>query len=421
MQRKKHLQACQVKEEMKNELVDEETSNILAEANQTIFERDAEIKQFNELIAGAKSHAVKGIQMKEKKLIEEQHIAEEVRLRKLMQDDCEVNLKYQDNVQKQRKKLRTAIAEEIKRQIKQREWDKLMKLEAKEQENARMLKRFEEMIAEDIRAEELKREKQRETNAVMEANRALMMEHKLKKQKEEELEDQRILQFQNNKMEREAAYEREQKRLKYEKDQEISKMRKEQERVLDNKAEKLAMMVKRENARMEKEWRQKELDEAKKKADNDAYLIEYRIQQKLHKENNMAKEVAKNREEFESILRAQQAAMAKDKKEEAAAKERAKELIRDIQEQVRFKESEKIAERKASFEEGKRLREEQYYHKLKVRDCKAKKLEEIYKTDIPRRFLNKLEHNMKQTEKELEYLRKLMEGTWETSGKAPFL
>uniref|UniRef100_A0A0L8G182 Cilia- and flagella-associated protein 45 n=1 Tax=Octopus bimaculoides TaxID=37653 RepID=A0A0L8G182_OCTBM len=146
------LEACQRMSEMK---VQKQRQEKLEEKNVLEFHKE------KALIEDAKSHATHDLQVKEKQVIEQQHVAEEKRLRKLMEDDCEVNLKYQDNVVKQRKKLRQLIAEDIRKQITEREWEKLMKLEAKEQENAKMLRYFEDMIAEDVRIEEEKKRRQK--------------------------------------------------------------------------------------------------------------------------------------------------------------------------------------------------------------------------------------------------------------------
>ncbi|XP_036368990.1 cilia- and flagella-associated protein 45-like [Octopus sinensis] len=77
-ERKKHLQKCQIKTDYDlGDVSENKASSILAEANQRIFERDMEIKIFNELIEDAKSHATHDLQVKEKHTIEQHNVAED--------------------------------------------------------------------------------------------------------------------------------------------------------------------------------------------------------------------------------------------------------------------------------------------------------------------------------------------------------
>ena len=77
--------------------------------------------------------------------------------------------------------------------------------------------------------------------------------------------EKKVLEYQKNKAEREAAFEREQERQRIEKEREVARLRALQERARDEQAERDALRAKRAQEQSEREWRKKEAEEARQK------------------------------------------------------------------------------------------------------------------------------------------------------------
>ena len=76
-----------------------------------------------------------------------------------------------------------------------------------------------------------------------------------------------------------------------------------QERASDEQAERDALRAKRAQEAAEREFRKKELDEARKKADAEAILKKARAQQMDQKEHFLAVQAQRERSEFERVLK----------------------------------------------------------------------------------------------------------------------
>lgn len=130
----------------------------------------------------------------------------------------------------------------------------------------------------------------------------------MEKQKEqlkqhEILADLKVLEYQKQKAAKDAAYEAEQERKRQEREREVARLRALQERARDLQAEKDALRAKREQERKEREWREKERLEALKKKKTEEEMRLAREWQIKNKEHYLAIEAAKDRAEFQKILK----------------------------------------------------------------------------------------------------------------------
>ena len=99
--------------------------------------------------------------------------------------------------------------------------------------------------------------------------------------------------------EREAAFEKEQERIRVEKEREVARLRALQERASDEAAERDALRAKRAMEEAERDWRRKEAAEQRQKAETSAMLLKAREMQMKQREHFMAVEAARERAEFE--------------------------------------------------------------------------------------------------------------------------
>jgi hypothetical protein len=130
----------------------------------------------------------------------------------------------------------------------------------------------------------------------------------MEKQKEfrkqqEIVADLKVIEYQKEKAARDAAYEAEQEKKRMDKEKEVARLRALQERARDLQAEKDALRAKREQERKEREWREKERLEALKKKNTDEEMRLAREWQIRNKEHYLAVEAAKDRAEFQKVLK----------------------------------------------------------------------------------------------------------------------
>jgi hypothetical protein len=245
----------------------------------------------------------------------------------------------------------------------------------------------------------------------MVANHEIQKQRELKKQ-QEIVEDLKILEYQKEKAKREAEYEAEQEKKKIEKEKEVARLRSLQERAKDLQAEKDALRAKREQERKEREWREKERQIALKKKNTEEEMRLARQWQIKNKEHYSAIEAAKDRVEFQKVLRLNnfylneinssrrsfssslffylfiyflffesnrnQIDMAeKEKLEEEKALKKQKAHIKSLQTQIRENELQRMEERKTFFEEGARIEQQARLKAARLEEIKRKKLNEL--------------------------------------------
>ncbi len=134
------------------------------------------------------------------------------------------------------------------------------------------------------------------------ANKQIEKQRELRKQ-QEILADLKVLEYQKEKALREAAFEADQEKKRIEKEKEIARLRSLQERAHDLQAEKDALRAKREQERKEREWREKEKKDAYKKKSIEEEMRMARDWQIKNREHLLAVEAAKDRAEFERVLK----------------------------------------------------------------------------------------------------------------------
>lgn len=136
----------------------------------------------------------------------------------------------------------------------------------------------------------------------MVANREMEKQKEFRKQ-QEIVADLKVIEYQKEKAARDAAYEAEQEKKRMDKEKEVARLRALQERARDLQAEKDALRAKREQERKEREWREKERLEALKKKNTDEEMRLAREWQIRNKEHYLAVEAAKDRAEFQKVLK----------------------------------------------------------------------------------------------------------------------
>ncbi|XP_076438329.1 cilia- and flagella-associated protein 45-like isoform X2 [Babylonia areolata] len=374
----------------------EKAEHLLARANAMRLETEDEIKHLNELILNAKCHAIRDAQILEKGQISRELVDEEKRLDTMMEVDRQAAIEVQEEVEKKRKDEQLMGAAKLMEQIHENEQERLFELERKDQENIQMQRYIEKLMEEDQAAVEKRKSEQTHLREELnKANRDILRRKELKKE-QDRAEEEKVLEFQRKKAEREAAYEKEQERIRIEKEKETARLRALQERARDEQAERDALRAKRAQEQAERDWRAKEATEARKKAETEAMLEQARHQQMMQKEHYLAVQAQRERQEFERVLRAQKELVEREKREEEEVRKKRLSHADDVRSQIRKKEQERIAERNAFFEEGVKLDEEARARRARLDEVKRKKLNELRDAGIPDKYLAGVERKVHQ-------------------------
>jgi hypothetical protein len=194
---------------------------------------------------------------------------------------------------------------------------------------------------------------------------------------QEKIAEKKVVEYLKAKEEREDAYQREVEKQRIEKEKEIARLRALQEREQDKQAEKDALRAKRHQEAYERNWRQKEKEEAHLKHQTEQELKEAREHQVQNKEHFLAVQAQQDRAEFERVLKAQQQAMKRDEENEKAAHLRRMDHASDVRKQIKEKEQDRVTARKSFFEEGLRLDQEARDRREKLNQIKLRKLQEL--------------------------------------------
>lgn len=191
----------------------------------------------------------------------------------------------------------------ILKQIEMNRQEKLIQEEVREQENAMMINHLEKLQKEDYEEVRKRKEKQKAlAHDLIVANRDLEKQKEFRKQ-QDIVAELKVLEYQRDKAARDAAYEAEQEKKRQDREKEISRLRAKQERARDMQADKDALRAKREQERKEREWREKERLEAMKKRQIEEEMKLSREWQCRNKEHYLAVEAAKDRSEFQKVLK----------------------------------------------------------------------------------------------------------------------
>lgn len=397
----KTLDLSRRKNEKLNDLEEEEKMKgeaLRQKAIEQLQEQEDEIKKLNELILNAKCHVIRDAQILEKGIIVKEYAQEEKRLDEMMEVDRMNALRIEEEIERKRKEERLIGAMKIMEQIEENEQDRLLDLERKDQENRTMKKYLDQLCEEE--AEKLKlhrKEQERLREELNKCNTDIAQRKELTKEQERLLEA-KVVEFQKEKAEREAAFEKEQQRIRVEKEKEIARLRALQERARDEQAERDGLRAKRAQEQNEREWRKKEAEEARRKTEMEAMLIEARTQQMKQKEHFLAVQAQRERADFERVLRAQQELIEKQKREEDEIVNKRTEFNKGIRSQIREKEQVRIAERSKFFEEGIKLDEEARQRKLKLEEVKQRKLQELRDAGIHEKYLAQIERKINQSQ-----------------------
>ncbi|XP_027384724.1 cilia- and flagella-associated protein 45 isoform X3 [Bos indicus x Bos taurus] len=274
----------------------------------------------------------------------------------------------------------------IVEQMEKNQEERSLLAEQREQEKEQMLEYMEKLQEEDLRDLEQRHQQKLKMQAEIKRINDENQRQKAELLAQEKLADQMVMEFTKKKMAREAEFEAEQERIRREKEKEIARLRAMQEKAQDYQAEQDALRAKRNQEVADREWRRKEKENAQKKMETEAKLRKSRLEQVAFKEHTLAVQVQRDRDEFERILRAQREQIEKERLEEEKKATGRLQHANELRRQVRENQQKQVQARIATFDEGRRLKEEAQKRRERIEDIKRKKLEELRATGLPEKY-----------------------------------
>ncbi|KAM7080328.1 cilia- and flagella-associated protein 45 isoform 1-T1 [Ciconia maguari] len=369
----------------------ERAQYLLQRASRMRLEQEDEIKEFSELILGAKCHMIRDMQILEKQLIAKELAEEEKRLAKMMEVERKKAEEMQEELERRRKQELIRGRQELVKQMEQNAEEQAMRAEQRDQEAQELLEYLEQLKIEDLKDLERRQEQQKKIQAEIKCINDENQRRREEQREHERMADERVLEYQRQKMEREAEFEAEQERIRREKEKETARLRATQERAQDHQAEQDALRAKRSQEAAEREWRRKEKEVAQRKAEMEQMLKRSRLEQIAQREHSMAMQVQQDRHEFERILRAQREQMEKEKAEEARRAGLQLAHANDVRRQMRERQQQLAQERVATFEECQRLEEEARQRSQRIAQLKQQKMQELRASGIPEKYCAQVE------------------------------
>ncbi|XP_048144367.1 cilia- and flagella-associated protein 45-like [Corvus hawaiiensis] len=389
--RKAELQNERERQKDVEEWLQQEEQKRLQWATRMRLEQEEEMRELTSLFLNSKCNMIRDKQILEKRMIRKELAEEEKRLDKMMEMEWEKGVAVQEELERQRKQEMMRARQDLVKQMEQNAEKRALRDEEKYQESLRQLERLKEMKREDRKAWEQKQEQLKQIHADIKRSNVESQRLKDEQRERERLEDERVLEQQRQKAEREAALEAEQEQLRLEKEKELARLRAAQERARDWQAERDALMAKRNQEAADREWRRQELENARKKVELEQQLRRDRLEQVAQKEQYLAMQVEQDRQEFQRVLRAHQEQLEREKLQREQRELQQRAHAEDLRRQIQELRQQRERERAAFIEEGRQQEQEVRQRNRRLAQLGQQKLQEFRATGMPDKYCAQVE------------------------------
>ncbi|XP_073843548.1 cilia- and flagella-associated protein 45 [Musca autumnalis] len=292
-------------ERNKNLVVDEggnDQVRILERAFLAKHEQEEEVKKANRIILEAKCHAVRDAQVQEKTQIQRELKNHEQRLERQVIDNAIKALSEEDEKFNKLHESKQKYADEIKKQLHERENLRFLEAERIEEE-AQILRKANEAIKRDeerrLKESQERRRKYREDLAkVVEMSQQF---RKMLWQQEREAE-MKVAAYMKEKAERLKALHNEKMLAKQEFERKQQRIYSLAEKILQSKSDREEMSYLREQEKIEREYRRKEREAALRKKQIEKELADARERQMQETKHRQALQIARAEEDFNVLI-----------------------------------------------------------------------------------------------------------------------
>jgi len=367
-----------------------QTSSVHARAQQMLDEDMDDVKHMNQMMLYSKVVTIRDAQVQEKRMVQGEKEEEERQLDSMMEIERLKALQMYEQREKERLESQRSGAKVIIEQIKDRQAQRMREEEQRDQERAFILKQIEALKAEEVEQQRQKHlAAERLMKEVNETNSAAM---KIKEDKmlAEKIEEQKIIEYQENRAARERELEEEKQRLAAEKERETAKLRAMQEKAQDKAAEMDALRAKRASEAAERAAREKERKERIRHEEMNNELSVARQRQQAEKERRLAEQAKFERDEFERIIEVQQQQESAERQRQSEEKSMRVQHAQELRHQIGAREEKAYQERRDYLEEGNKVRADIGSERRKLEKIKARKIQQLQASGVPEKYWSEL-------------------------------
>jgi len=361
-------------------------NSVLERAKQMMDEDMDDVKHMNQMMLYSKVVTIRDAQIQEKRSVQAEKEDEERQLDMMMEIERLKALQMYEEREKSRLEDQRRGAVVIIEQIKDRQSQRMREEESRDQERAFILKQIESLKAEEV--EQQKQKKMAAGRLMVEVNSANTAAMKIKEEKmlAEKLEEQKILEYQENKEMKEREAEAEKERFAAEKEAETAKMRARQEKAQDKASEMDALRAKRAMEAAERAARDKENAERARLEAINQELNAARKQQQSEKERRLGEQAKFERDEFERIIEVQMQQEEAERQRQNEEKQMMTQHAEELRYQINAREEKSLQERRDFLEEGNIGRAQIGSERRKLEKIKTRKIDELKKTGVPEKY-----------------------------------
>merc|ERR1719203_2042616 len=202
----------------------------------------------------------------------------------------------------------------------------------------------------------------------------------------EKLEEQKIIEYQEDKYAREQELEAEKARVAAEKEKETARLRAMQEKAQDKAAEMDALRAKRAMEAAERTAREKERTERERQEAINKELTAARKQQQAEKERRLGEQAKFERDEFERIIEVQLQQEEAERQRQSEEKGMRVQHSQELRAQIAAGREGALQERRDFLEEGNTVRAQIGSERKKLEKIKGRKIDELKKCGVPEKY-----------------------------------
>lgn len=349
-----------------------------------------EVKAMNRVILEAKCVATREAQRMERRRQKEEDFAYDRRMDTLMNEEAEKAQQMyleRERVRMEEQRRNAAI---IKDQLRERDLERVRRLERHQQEQEAMTRHI-EVLHQEEHAEKLRRQEAAlrlmEEAAIANAEQ---IELKLKQREMMMDEERKVAEYVKQKEAREEAYAEQQKKIRHEKEMEVARLRAKQERAQDKKAELDELRAKRVQDAYIREELRKEKETAERAAAMQADLQQARLQQIEDKRLEKLQVREMEAEELDRILTVQKISREQELERQARTRRLQEENSLALLKQMMEVEERRRRERQEEIEEGNQLQRQIRERKAALEIIRDRKLEELEQLQVPEKYCKAL-------------------------------
>mmetsp|Transcript_7369 Transcript_7369/g.16687 ORF Transcript_7369/g.16687 Transcript_7369/m.16687 type:complete len:525 (-) Transcript_7369:301-1875(-) len=361
-------------------------NSVLERAKQMLDEDMDDVKHMNQMMLYSKVVTIRDAQVQEKRVVQAEKEEEERSLDAMMEIERLKALQMYEVREKERLESQRSGAKVIIEQIKDRQAQRMREEEQRDQERAFILKQIEALKAEEV--EQQRQKKLAAERLMKEVNNTNSAAMKIKEEKmlAEKLEEQKILEYQENKEARERELEEEKVRSAAEKEKETARLRAMQEKAQDKAAEMDALRAKRAMEAAERAARNKEKREKERLEEMNRELALARQRQQAEKERRLGEQAKHERDEFERIIEVQMQQEAAERQRQVEEREMRVQHSKELKSQIAAREEKAYQERRDYLEEGNSCRAQIGCERKKLEKIKERKIDELKKCGVPEKY-----------------------------------